>query len=234
MTENTKVLTTGPSATVQHDGSYVDWSSILAGAVVASAIAFVFTTFGAALGLTLVSPYDGEGSALAAIIAIGTWMLWTTISSFMAGGYIAGRMRRRIDPTNDDEASVRDGIHGLAVWGLAVLLGAFLLGASADTVIQATSQTANAVSTAVNTVATDSVATDTAATATTQATPATTGVTEAEAKAVAEAARKYSIVSAFILAASLMIAGAAAYWAAGMGGQHRDEGRVFARFGRWT
>lgn len=221
MTEHTEVITTPPRATFQHDGSYVDWSSILAGAVVASAIAFVFTTFGAAVGLTLVSPYDGDGSALAAVIAIGSWMLWTTISSFMAGGYIAGRMRRRIDPVNDDEASVRDGVHGLAVWGLAVLLGAFLLGASADTVVQATSQAANAVSTTVENVAS----------ATQQA---TADVTEAEAKAVAETARKYSVISAFILAASLMIAGAAAYWAAGMGGQHRDEGRVFARFGRWT
>lgn len=224
MTEHTDVIPTAPSAMAQHDGSYVDWSSILAGGVVASAIAFVFTTFGAAVGLTLVSPYDGDGSALAAVVAIGSWVLWTTVSSFMAGGYIAGRMRRRIDPVNDDEASVRDGIHGLAVWGLAVLLGAFLLGASADTVVQATSQAANSVSSAVSTTV------ENVASATQQA---TSGVTEAEAKAVAETARKYSVISAFILAASLMIAGAAAYWAAGMGGQHRDEGRVFARFGRW-
>lgn len=218
MTEHTDRI---PGAVARTDASYVDWSSILAGGVVASAIAFVFTTFGTAVGLTLVSPYDGDGSALAAVIAIGSWMLWTTVSSFMAGGYIAGRMRRRIDPVNDDEVSVRDGIHGLAVWGLAVLLGAFLLGASADTVVQATSQAANSVAGTVENVA-----------SATQQAPS--GVTEAEAKALAETARKYSVISAFILAASLMIAGAAAYWAAGMGGQHRDEGRVFARFGRWT
>nr|WP_323781399.1 hypothetical protein [Amylibacter sp.] len=221
MTQLTDAIPPARNGTAQFEGSYVDWPSILAGGVVASAIAFVFTTFGAAVGLTLVSPYDGDGSALAAVVAIGSWMLWTTVSSFMAGGYIAGRMRRRIDLVNDDEVSVRDGIHGLAVWGLAVLLGAFLLGASADTVVQATSQTATAVTAAVENV-------------TTATQQATTGVSEAEAKALAETARKYSVISAFILAASLMIAGAAAYWAAGMGGQHRDEGRVFARFGRWT
>ena len=107
MTEHTDRI---PGAVARTDASYVDWSSILAGGVVTSAIAFVFTTFGTAVGLTLVSPYDGDGSALAAVIAIGSWMLWTTVSSFMAGGYIAGRMRRRIDPVNDDEVSVRDGI----------------------------------------------------------------------------------------------------------------------------
>ncbi len=224
MSERTEILPQASAPAYTHDGSYVDWSSILAGGVVASAIAFVFTTFGAALGLTLVSPYAGEGSAMAALIAVGTWMLWTTISSFMAGGYIAGRMRRRIDTANADEVSIRDGIHGLAVWGgVAILLGAFLLGASVDTAVQATTETATAVASTI-----DGATTDTAQTT------AATDVSEAEAEAMAETARKYSVISAFVLAASLMIAGAGAYWAAGMGGQHRDEGRAFARFGRWT
>ncbi len=223
MSERTEILTQATAPAFAQEGSYVDWSSILAGGVVASAIAFVFTTFGAALGLTLVSPYAGEGSAMAALIAVGSWMLWTTISSFMAGGYIAGRMRRRIETANADEVGVRDGIHGLAVWGVAILLGAFLLGASADTAVQATTETATAVASTI-----DGATTDTA-----QAT-AEADFSEAEAQAMAETARKYSVISAFVLAASLMIAGAGAYWAAGMGGQHRDEGRAFARFGRWT
>ncbi len=227
MTERTETLTQASAPVFAHEGSYVDWSSILAGAVVASGIAFVFTTFGAALGLTLVSPYDGGGSAMAALIAVGSWMLWTTISSFMAGGYIAGRMRRRMDGASADEVSVRDGIHGLAVWGVAVLLGAFLLSAGADTVVQATADTATTAAT-VAAQATGDVAQATSETI------AAAGVSEAQAKAAAETARKYSVISAFVFAASLMIAGAGAYWAAGMGGQHRDEGRVFARFGRWT
>ncbi len=227
MTERTETLTQASAPTFHHEGSYIDWSSILAGTVVASAIAFVFTTFGAALGLALISPYEGEGSAVAALVAVGSWMLWTTISSFMAGGYIAGRMRRRIDNASADEVSIRDGIHGLAVWGAAVLLGAFLLGSSANTAVQATAETASAVATVADEVtgdATQAVAEDAAA----------VDVSEAEAKAAAETVRKYSVVSAFVVAASLMVAAAAAYWAAGMGGQHRDEKRVFARFGRWT
>ncbi|MCB1313061.1 MAG: hypothetical protein KDK29_14820 [Sedimentitalea sp.] len=226
MTERTETLTGASAPAIAQDGSYVDWPSILAGAVVASGIAFVFTTFGAALGLTLISPYEGEGSAIAAIVAVGSWMLWTTISSFMAGGYIAGRMRRRIDSASGDEVSVRDGIHGLTVWGVAVLLGALLMGATADTAARATADTVAAVAT---------VADGTAADVADAAAGAPAGaVSEAEAKAAAETARKYSVISGFVLAASLMIAGAGAYWAAGIGGQHRDEGRVFARFGRWT
>lgn len=229
MTERTQGLAAAPVA-YQHDGSYVDWSSIIAGAVVASGIAFVFTTFGAALGLSLVSPYEGDGSAMASMIAVGSWMLWTTISSFMVGGYIAGRMRRRIDPVNDDEAAVRDGIHGLAVWGVALLLGAFLLGSTADTAVKATAD----VSTAIATVADDAVNVEAAAEQPAQQAAAATDMTEAEAKEAAETARIYSVISAFIAGASLLIAAAGAYWAAGMGGQHRDEGRVFGRFGRWT
>ncbi|MBB5721931.1 hypothetical protein FHS72_001555 [Loktanella ponticola] len=222
MSDRTETLTQASAPAYAYDGSYVDWSSIIAGAVVASAIAFVFTTFGTAVGLSMVSPYDGDGSSMAALIAVGSWMLWTTISSFMAGGYIAGRMRRRVDAASADEVSVRDGIHGLAVWGAAIMLGVFIFGASADTAVQATTETANAVAA----VAPDGTAAE--------ATEAANDVSEAEATAAAEQARQYAVVSAFVLAASLMIAAAGAYWAAGVGGQHRDESRVFTRFGRWT
>lgn len=247
MTERTEALTQASAPTFVHEGSYIDWSSILAGAVVASGIAFVFTTFGAAVGLGMTSPYDGDGSAVAALLAVGTWMLWTTISSFMAGGYIAGRMRRRVDSASADEVSVRDGIHGLTVWGAAILLGVFMLGATVDMAAQVTAETATSVAAAPENAATESTATEDAATADepaaeTQAaetqvdaaTPQAVQMSDAEMKAAAEAARKYSVLSAFVLAASLLIAGAGAYWAAGVGGQHRDEGHVFARFGRWT
>src|SRR5690554_523442 len=148
MTERTEALTQASAPTFVHEGSYIDWSSILAGAVVASGIAFVFTTFGAAVGLGMTSPYDGDGSAVAALLAVGTWMLWTTISSFMAGGYIAGRMRRRVDGAIADEVSVRDGIHGLTVWGAAIFLGVFMLGATVDTAAQVTAEAAPSVAAA--------------------------------------------------------------------------------------
>lgn len=163
-------------------------------------------------------------------------MLWTTVSSFMAGGYIAGRMRRRVDAANADEIAVRDGIHGLAVWGVALLFGAIVLGATAQTAVQTTADTAATVTAVAADVLDEPVAgdTETAVAAEGAAERVAPNVSEAEAEAAAETARKYSVISAFVVAASLMIAGAGAYWAAGTGGQHRDEGRVVARFGRWT
>ena len=53
--------------------------------------------------------------------------------SFGFGGYIAGRVRRSVAGPAE-EVEIRDGVHGLAVWALAVVLGtalAALVGASA-------------------------------------------------------------------------------------------------------
>ena len=105
--------------------SYVEWSAIFAGAIVASAIIVLMTAFGSAIGLSLVSPYKGH-SAILFYIALALWFVWITVSSFVAGGYIAGRMRRPIDGATVHESQVRDGVHGLVVWALAVAIGAWL------------------------------------------------------------------------------------------------------------
>ena len=41
--------------------AYVDWPAILAGALLSAAFAFVLVTFGSAIGLSVASPYSGEG-----------------------------------------------------------------------------------------------------------------------------------------------------------------------------
>jgi hypothetical protein len=70
---------------------YVDWGAIIAGAILASAIAFVLLTFGSAIGLSLTSPFKGEGLAATALaVAIALWVLWVEISSFIAGAYLTG------------------------------------------------------------------------------------------------------------------------------------------------
>ncbi|TCR65681.1 hypothetical protein [Bosea sp. BK604] len=43
------------------------------------------------------------------------------------------------------------------------------------------------------------------------------------AKAAAEKARKIAVLSAFLTAAALLVGAAASVWAAGLGGEHRDE-----------
>ena len=105
--------------------SYVEWSAIFAGAVVASAIIVLMTAFGSAIGLSLVSPYHGP-SPIIFYIALALWFTWITVSSFVAGGYITGRMRRPVDGATLHEVHVRDGVHGLVVWAVAVAIGTSL------------------------------------------------------------------------------------------------------------
>jgi hypothetical protein len=115
------------AVTQTDETSYVDWPAILAGTVFATAISFVLLTFGSALGLSLASPYEGAGMPLFwfAIVA-ALWLLWVQISSFIAGGYLTGRLRRRKYDATEDESDIRDGSHGLIVWALGSLLGAFI------------------------------------------------------------------------------------------------------------
>ncbi len=103
--------------------SYIDWAAILAGAVFALAVSFVLISFGAGLGLSLTSPYAGEGVSAAWIaIAAGIWFAWVMVTAFGAGGYLAGRMRSRIGDATSDEVSARDGTHGLIVWAVGAVV----------------------------------------------------------------------------------------------------------------
>jgi hypothetical protein len=107
---------------------YVDWSAAILGTVVASGVATVLFTFGSGIGLSMVSPYRGEGvSKTAYFVALGLWSLWVIISSLMAGGYLAGRLRRRIGDASEHESDVRDASHGLAVWGLSIVVASLLM-----------------------------------------------------------------------------------------------------------
>src|SRR5690606_3842306 len=56
----------------------------------------------------------------------GLWLLWVQVSASIAGGYLAGRMRRRHGDATEYESDIRDGSHGLVVWALATLVAAFL------------------------------------------------------------------------------------------------------------
>jgi hypothetical protein len=113
-------ITRGASGT-----SYVEWSAIFAGAFLASAIIVLMTAFGSAIGLSLVSPYRGPSPALF-YVALALWVTWITVSSFVAGGYVTGRLRRPIDGATPHEVEVRDGAHGLVVWAATVVIGASL------------------------------------------------------------------------------------------------------------
>jgi hypothetical protein len=107
--------------------SYVDWPAIIAGIAVASAISLVLLSFGSAIGLTFVNFHAGPDVPVIWIaIAAAIWLLWVEVSSFMAGAYLTGRLRRRHHDATEDEADVRDGAHGLLVWAGALVIGGLI------------------------------------------------------------------------------------------------------------
>jgi hypothetical protein len=265
--------------------SYVSWSAILAGAVLATAYSFVMLTFGAAAGLSLVSPFSADGANMGVLIAVSLWLIWVQVSGFALGGYIAGRIRARSLNATEHEVEVRDGVHGLLVWATGALLG-FLLatlltgsiigmsGQAASSLLASSDDRQGIVSTLGAEVLSDSLlrsdnATQRAGTDIRDETarliaPAVsggtleqsdrdylaqlvasqTGLSEADAQArvdamlqnaaeAADQARRAAVIIGFVLTASMLISAAAAWWAAGVGGDHRDAGTDLSRFMRY-
>ncbi|TNC67558.1 hypothetical protein [Rubellimicrobium roseum] len=132
---------------------YVDWPAIFAGAVVATAIGVVFAGFGAALGLSAISPQRGEGNGTLSLVLTGIWALVTILVSYGIGGYVAGRMRRRFDGTTPDEVSARDSIHGMVVWGLGVLIGTWIASSLVGSAVNTAGNVAQGAAQAVSSVA---------------------------------------------------------------------------------
>lgn len=152
-------LSSGAAPTVE--GSYLDWSAILAGGVFALAISFLLISFGAGLGLSLTSPYRGEGvSAAWLAIASGIWFVWVMVTGFGAGGYLAGRMRRRIGDATPDEVGVRDGAHGLMVWAVGALVSTVLATAGVGGLLTAGASAVGSAAGTVTDVASDIASSD--------------------------------------------------------------------------
>lgn len=108
------------------DRRYVDWAAVFAGAVVATGVAIVFTTFAAALGLGAISVGPDGGISIWWLVVTAFFAVLSLVAANLLGGYIAGRMRRPVEAASSDEVSVRDGINGLAVWGLGMVVSAVL------------------------------------------------------------------------------------------------------------
>ncbi len=142
------VIVTAP-VSASDEKSYVDWPAIFAGTVLSAAISLVLLTFGSAIGLSLTSAYEGTGISLTAFaIAAALWLVWVQVSGFIAGGYLTGRMRRRNYDATEEESDVRDGAHGLAVWGLGVLIGAVIAFSGVTAAVSAATTAASGVAAA--------------------------------------------------------------------------------------
>ena len=111
------------------------WTPIFLGALVATALSSILLAFGATVGLgvTSASPSWRDASAALALLS-GLYLILQAVISFGVGGYIAGRSGTATVASDAAEIEHRDGLHGLAAWALAVVLGgviaAFLAGAA--------------------------------------------------------------------------------------------------------
>jgi hypothetical protein len=263
---------------VENGRSYCDWPAIFIGAIFAVAFSFILFTFGAGLGLSMLSAEPGEGVSMRWwAIATGLWFIWVAVSSFGAGGYLAGRMRRPVADATADEVETRDGVHGLTVWaagtviatvlamgGVGGLIGAGLsatgsaAGGAAELVEDqgdyfaslvlrdeaGASPSPEALS-EVGTILVRSVAEGSVSPANrdrlVQIAAAETGTQPAEVEQrvdealgaleqarqdaieAVETARVVGLITAFVLAATMMVSAAVAYLTATLGGQHRDQ-----------
>lgn len=111
---------------------YIQWGPVIAGALLAAALALVLHAFGVGLGLSMSSTAPTwRDASFFLILLSGLYLLLIAFITYGLGAYVAGRLRTRLTPGTTDEIEFRDGVHGLLVWALATLLtGLLALGAA--------------------------------------------------------------------------------------------------------
>ncbi|MDZ4843456.1 MAG: hypothetical protein SH859_15125 [Hyphomicrobium aestuarii] len=298
----TSMPASGSTAVVvkpEADSAYLNWSSILAGSVLLAATLMVLTPFGAAIGLSMTSAYTGQGASgtTIGILAI-FWFAFVHLYAAGVGGYVAGRLRPVAGDGNADEVAFRDGMNGLVVWAVGIVLSMVVLMLGLMSAAQTAATTsaiamapamANAMPASNSATLSPEYVTDLFLRPVGQATPAPTprspedvraeigrivatgvvsgdlaegerqylstliarqsGLSQADAtarvnetitrmkqtrdeaaaraRAAAEAARQTTAMAMFWMTLLSLLTGAAAWYAAQMGGRHRNDGTVF-------
>ena len=128
----THVSPPGTEAVEMERSSYIDWPSVFVGMIIALALSWLLLTFGSAIGLASVSPYNFSREAgVTLTLAAAAWFALTQIYALAMGAYIAARLRPRVSVADNDEVAFRDGVTGLAVWALGIVIGLLLAGMAA-------------------------------------------------------------------------------------------------------
>jgi len=100
----------------------IQWSGIIAGAICASALAFVLHAFAGAVGVSLSSTAPTWRDSSAALVLLsGLYLILVALASYSFGAYIAARLRAPSAGTTE-ATEFRNGVDGLLVWALATLL----------------------------------------------------------------------------------------------------------------
>jgi hypothetical protein len=121
------IAETDVSGPLETEPRSLQWTPVIAGALAATALSLILVTFAAAVGLGVSSTAPTWRDASAALwLLSGIYLILQAIVSFALGAYIAGRLRRPLVAGPSDQVETRDGIHGLTVWAVAVVLGAIV------------------------------------------------------------------------------------------------------------
>ena len=108
----------------------VSWGAIFAGWILAYGIAWLFFVLGSAMGLSAID-FAEENIAAGLGWSTVAWIVVTWAASMFLGGLFAAWL------TGNPDRSI-GGMHGLAVWALATLLGLVAAGMTAANTMQAT------------------------------------------------------------------------------------------------
>ena len=107
--------------------TWLAWTPAVAGALIAAAFSTVLIGFGTALGLGVASAAPTwRDASIALWLLSGIYLIIVALISFGIGGYVAGRLHRKGSPAGGDDLELRDGLHGLAAWAIAVVLTVFI------------------------------------------------------------------------------------------------------------
>ena len=138
-------LAAAPSSTVIvgfNDRSYVDWSAVIGGSFIASALWLLLTSFGASIGLFVAVPWrTASDSAATLSITTAAWFAIVQLFAITAGAYLSGRLRQRVDGGPTGEIAFRDGANGLLVWAVGLLVTAVMVAITAVAGITAATAT---------------------------------------------------------------------------------------------
>ena len=127
---NVEVIQTGAMSSGR---SAFTWSVVIAGALAAWAVSFIFIALGSGIGLAVASPYSGPSAQTMTILG-AIWLIISQTVAFTVGGYLAGRLRIR-DHIPGPETMFRDAAHGFMAWviGVGLMTVVLLWGTHVDT-----------------------------------------------------------------------------------------------------
>jgi Protein of unknown function (DUF2795) len=108
--------------------SRISWGAVLAGAVVAVATALLLSLLGVGIGAGSIHAVEARPSDAAGGIGAGIWTMINLVLSMALGGYVASRL-------SGTHSHLDGELHGMTMWGVAVLLGSILLAHAVSGVI---------------------------------------------------------------------------------------------------